>query len=1064
MSTNKPRQLIEHISDQYVLSAVNPEQAFAREAEKRKKNHTKILAIACATAAVYVLIIVSILIGTRPDNPSVGPTPGTSTEPDIKIPSYSFFSKQLSGYWTPYDDTEQASATYTSNDKIFGFQADGRVYMLDPTTSTGIIGKYSLTGTDISIWTQEQGVWAESDIRVQVVSNESPLGAVSTEMSVTIDGNTRTYYRHHDSDDHISLTERNEKGANTLYEYWINFVEQITLIDSASPITFELPNLAYFGTLPVQTYDTTPNIYLPTVSMATYKLYDTNLKLIGEGKVYIPQGDLPNDSHTIFPDEPGRYYLDLAVETHETSSLFTTHITHYFAAIEICEPEPEEPDTPLPLPELDVNLPDAEFFQKHLSGFWEPNTYVSQPYAGTNVPYCVLNFQSDGRVYVLELTNANSPDKYTPNKDCLLGKYSIIDDFIQIYALNEEREWVEYAKVKIDVQSQQTVLRAGDWVFERAGNEGDNVTKIQISGTHQSLPKEISVWDFYIETAITANSVSHFDSPSKEHLKQLAPITFDSAPVFSISWINNANPFGHGVYCNIYDEDWNEIRVKACSVDPVDHSLDISFPKEDGLYYVRIMCFHKTNLINESRLIYYIPIRIGESEPDEPVTPPTYAEPEINLPSAELFSKHLSAFWTPNMPEGYPLTYLFDFQYDGRVHIVDMNEKTATVGRYSVEGDDIILWTLTEGVGWEKSDISVKLVVGEPPTKTKLLVTYDGTTERFVRLNGLSSDSLNIYNSTARPIEVDGAHLYHIEEMAFFGNDPIRFELPTLDVFKEADVVRLSHAPTYLRFSHQHSAEYRVYDKDMNLIADGECRTWPDQTDIPEIDFPEENGRYYLEVIATEEPSGTYYSYLVKHYYAVVEIGEVDEAGEQTDSYTPPAATTDPILIENCDTQPKGAFELDTISPVEGEGCWSITTPAAGALAFHAWENGIDASGCDVIEFDLYISDLAALEAMKKNCALELSSSETCDYQEIAFSGEQIVEFGRYGQEWQVGWNHIVLRIADATATNGPGSGSGKEAASFDISNVNFVRFYLLSATTSHTIKIDNICLSKEVK
>lgn len=460
----------------------------------------------------------------------------------------------------------------------------------------------------------------------------------------------------------------------------------------------------------------------------------------------------------------------------------------------------------------------------------------------------------------------------------------------------------------------------------------------------------------------------------------------------------------------------------------------------------------------------------GVTPPNQPTTPPgtpvppappVYTEPEINLPSAELFSKHLSAFWTPNMPEGYPLTYLFDFQYDGRVHIVDMNEKTATVGRYSVEGDDIILWTLTEGVGWERSDISVKLVVGEPPTKTKLLVTYDGTTERFVRLNGLSSDSLNIYNSTARPIEVDGAHLYHIEEMAFFGNDPIRFELPTLDVFKEADVVRLSHAPTYLRFSHQHSAEYRVYDKDMNLIADGECRTWPDQTDIPEIDFPEENGRYYLEVIATEEPSGTYYSYLVKHYYAVVEIGEVDDDGEQTDTYTPPVLDDDRdiLSIVNCDAKPGGMFELDTTSPAEGAGCWSTAT--APAIAFQKLETAIDATGCDVIEFDLYISDLAALDAMKnmKNmCALELSSGGVNDEQEIAFTGEQIVEYGMYGQEWKVGWNHVVLRLADATATNGNGN------VPFDISNVNFVRFYLLAATTSHTIKIDNICLSKEVK
>ena len=41
MSNHNSRQLIEHISDQYVLMASNPEEAFAREAQKKKKNRRK---------------------------------------------------------------------------------------------------------------------------------------------------------------------------------------------------------------------------------------------------------------------------------------------------------------------------------------------------------------------------------------------------------------------------------------------------------------------------------------------------------------------------------------------------------------------------------------------------------------------------------------------------------------------------------------------------------------------------------------------------------------------------------------------------------------------------------------------------------------------------------------------------------------------------------------------------------------------------------------------------------------------------------------------------------------
>ncbi|MBR5616231.1 MAG: hypothetical protein IKW66_05360, partial [Clostridia bacterium] len=261
---------------------------------------------------------------------------------------------------------------------------------------------------------------------------------------------------------------------------------------------------------------------------------------------------------------------------------------------------------------------------------------------------------------------------------------------------------------------------------------------------------------------------------------------------------------------------------------------------------------------------------------------------------------------------------------------------------------------------------------------------------------------------------------------------------------------------TYTLYVKEPGMSYPEIIDEGELVESGSRLLLPDTLDVS---WDDEGTCYYVDIRYETGGYNTYCNHQFMRYFVALQC-----VGDEEESYTPPKSTTDSILIESCDTQPKGAFTLDTTNPVEGEGCWSITTPAAGALAFHAWENGIDASGRDVIEFDLYISDLAALEAMKKNCALELSSSGTCDIQEIAFSGQLIVELGRYGQEWQVGWNHVVLRLKDATATNGAGSGSGKEAASFDIANVNFVRFYLLTATTSHTIKIDNICLSIERK
>ena len=707
--------------------------------------------------------------------------------------------------------------------------------------------------------------------------------------------------------------------------------------------------------------------------------------------------------------------------------------------------QPGGPDDPSQH-EPEIHLPDAEFFEQHLSGFWEISDILTSPWPDTGIPdsVIVLNFQSDGRAYVFEEIDGKST----------LGKYSVADDHIQIYTLDSEQQWVLYGKMKISTQSDQTHLYAGGLIFDRI--EDTNVANLSIRGTLEAAETEVDIKDFYIGSIrfdSRAFDFGHIAPVYSEHTS----MKFDRAPSFFVGQADTVN-------YKVYDKHMELLEEGSQKID-IEGSFYLGALEENGLYYVELSCMYTSrSAIREIELCYFLTIQVGEEKTDEPVTPPTYDEPKINLPEPLMFVQHLQSYWTSDWAIGWGnINYIFNFQLDGRVHIIDLDNKTSEVGRYSIADDTIELWTLTEGVGWEKSDITLQLQLGDHPSYTTMLVSVGGKTETYIRMTS-QDEHLELWNYDIKPSEGKAVYSYFIEQATLLDWPTLTFELPSMEYFKQLEVFQFTSFPKSFRFSSIPYSQYRIYDEDLELIFEGECATMRSSEQL-EFEVPDEDGLYYLEVIANPAYRTSFHSSIFEelavHYYAAIQVGEEDD---DPDTYTPPKSTTDSILIENCDVKPSGAFTLDTTNPVEGEGCWSITTPAAGALAFHAWENGIDASGRDVIEFDLYISDLAALEAMKKNCALELSSSETCDYQEIAFSGEQIVEFGRYGQEWQVGWNHVVLRIADATATNGPGTGSGKEGASFDISNVNFVRFYLLTATTSHTIKIDNICLSVEQK
>ena len=718
--------------------------------------------------------------------------------------------------------------------------------------------------------------------------------------------------------------------------------------------------------------------------------------------------------------------------------------------------QPGEPGDADDSSEPELNLPDAEFFEQHLSGFWKCNTWISQPYPDTGIPdsVIVLNFQSDGRAYVFEEIDGKST----------LGKYSVADDHIQIYTLDSEQQWVLYGKMKISTQSDQTHLYAGDLIFDRI--KDTNAANLSIRGTLEAAETEVDIRDFYIGSIrfdTRAFDFGHIAPVYSEHTS----MKFDRAPSFFVGQADTVN-------YKIYDKHMELLEEGAQKID-IEGSFYLGALEENGLYYVELSCMYTSrSAIREIELCYFLTIQVGEEKTDEPVTPPEYT---ITLPD-EPYLDYLRCMgevygmWTDGeWMTGEVKEIIYYFTPGGYFYQLNMKTWESILGVYYYYADGTILMFEANDKGEpirQMSCYAKRSEDGNGKGTITMLTVEDNTT--------LGTYSLYRTRPTSELLEVQIEGKWHFipymlpEAFIWDEDDDDKFEFDTsffLEKIQSIPHLAITSAPAFRISLVGESATYTLYVKEPGmsypeiidegeLVESGSRLLLPDTLDVS---WDDEGTCYYVDIRYETGGYNTYCNHQFMRYFVALQC-----VGDEEESYTPPKSTTDSILIESCDTQPKGAFELDTTNPVEGEGCWSITTPAAGALAFHAWENGIDASGCDVIEFDLYISDLAALEAMKKNCALELSSSETCDIQEIAFSGQLIVELGRYGQEWQVGWNHVVLRLKDATATNGAGSGSGKEAASFDIANVNFVRFYLLTATTSHTIKIDNICLSIERK
>ena len=134
------------------------------------------------------------------------------------------------------------------------------------------------------------------------------------------------------------------------------------------------------------------------------------------------------------------------------------------------------------------------------------------------------------------------------------------------------------------------------------------------------------------------------------------------------------------------------------------------------------------------------------------------------------------------------------------------------------------------------------------------------------------------------------------------------------------------------------------------------------------------------------------------------------------------------------------APEVDTTEKTSGTA--SIKMTFGDTIFQRGFEQAIDASGCDSLEFDVYVADLDALKAMDGDGQIEIGSAKANDQNELAWMPVNVLK----DQVKATGWNHIVL----------PFSGAGKTGGDIDLSSVNWFRWYWVGAANRLTINFDS--------
>jgi hypothetical protein len=169
------------------------------------------------------------------------------------------------------------------------------------------------------------------------------------------------------------------------------------------------------------------------------------------------------------------------------------------------------------------------------------------------------------------------------------------------------------------------------------------------------------------------------------------------------------------------------------------------------------------------------------------------------------------------------------------------------------------------------------------------------------------------------------------------------------------------------------------------------------------------------------------------------------------------------LMVFDCDRQPNGsnAFSVDTGDKTQGAASISFNVGHSSINEMVLPEE-VDGTDLDTLEFDLYVSDVKLFELFgvkgQMDSGLEITSSGRSDNQEIAWTLENI-SFNNRGEPLKEGWNHVILPLNSGEPKTGDDPALQGD---FDISCVNFMRFYMVGETTTYniTVKIDNICLS----
>lgn len=160
------------------------------------------------------------------------------------------------------------------------------------------------------------------------------------------------------------------------------------------------------------------------------------------------------------------------------------------------------------------------------------------------------------------------------------------------------------------------------------------------------------------------------------------------------------------------------------------------------------------------------------------------------------------------------------------------------------------------------------------------------------------------------------------------------------------------------------------------------------------------------------------------------------------------------ISLFGCNTQ-WGNMTIDKQDKKAGSASASFTV-GKSAVNQVILSTPVNGTGMDTLTFEMYVSDPALFDKFASsgmNSGLELTSSGKCDHSEIAWNLASI-KSNNLGGEIVAGWNHIVLPLETAKATDG-------DTGAFDISAINYIRFFMVNETedTGITVKMDNLRL-----